>query len=120
MSVIVRHPLSEEDKREALVSLVGARKILAPRERWTKGTAYDGYAYCLTGAMRQAAGMEGGYYAAELVAWDVLGQMGEDVVGLEGWNDSPVRRHEDVLALLDRAIALVHSELSTDCEVASE
>ena len=90
--------------------LTEARKLIA--QGWTQGEykrVVDGVeCYCLSGAIHQAApydnprGLEFAALFLSLRADDFYLSSSSN---LTEWNDAPDRTQEDVLALIDRAIA---------------
>ena len=98
--------------------LTEARKLIA--QGWTQGAFYDGDdgsgCYCLAGAVVTVSIPNLGALDAEACAdspgiralSDCLGRRVYSVYALDRlteWNDTPGRTQEDVLALIDRAIA---------------
>jgi hypothetical protein len=91
-------------------TLAEARKLIA--QGWTQGKCkrvVDGVeCWCLLGAMGQAAP---DYKPRELAFAALFLSLGDDDLYLSSssnlteWNDAPDRTQEDVLALIDRAIA---------------
>jgi hypothetical protein len=95
----------------ALEALIKARAEIAEPARWTQKayrrdatgemcTQADAVCWCAAGAVRQVSG---GYNFASKPALKVL----VSVVGgqVERWNDAPERKHAEVLAAFDTAIA---------------
>lgn len=100
-----------------LTILRAARELLSDEKRWCRGAyardaagnMWNGRkrnqpeSWCLIGAVMKCAPRDdGGTQAAEAAQLCL-----SDIVGdsLAHWNDNPVRRHSDVIALLDEAIA---------------
>ena len=91
-------------------TLAEARKLIA--QGWTQGKnkrVVNGVeCYCLAGGIRQAAP---DYKLRVLTFADLFCALGDDDLYLSSssnlteWNDAPDRTQEDVLALIDRAIA---------------
>ena len=99
-------------------TLAEARKLIA--QGWTQGTFRNGergkHCYCLAGAVVTVNIPNLGALDAEAYAdspgigalSDCLGRRVYSVYALDRlteWNDAPDRTQEDVLALIDRAIA---------------
>ena len=86
----------------AVAVLREARELLA--KGWTQGVAVrqneDGRKFCLTGAI----GVCGGSYDQKQRARTMLGLLVAPLL-IEAWNDVPGRTQEEVLALVDTAIA---------------
>jgi hypothetical protein len=90
--------------------LTEARKLIA--QGWTQGKnkrVVNGVeCYCLSAAIRQASP---DYKPRELAFSALFYALGDDDLYLSSssnlteWNDAPDRTQEDVLALIDRAIA---------------
>ena len=100
-------------------TLTRARALLAPEGVWMQGEGSEGAhgvpceptdhrarRWCLTAALERAAFETGG--DPRLDAAHAGGELRFHLPGIEdcaSWNDAPGRTHEDVLQLLDRAIA---------------
>ena len=110
---------------QTLADLRAVRALLARPEAWTKGAdarnmfgarthagCGDACAWSLSGAMGfvedscdlDPQDFEGRADRGDRLTRSVCAAMGHD--GLVEWNDAADRTHADVLALLDRAIAL--------------
>lgn len=99
---------------KTLTILKRARKLLSNPKRWCQGKfAKDGYGngcsvdderayqFCAAGAVEKAAGgvVEDFHEAAEALSRCVRGG------SVIGFNDAPRRKHEQILAAFDKAIA---------------
>lgn len=101
-------------KRDMVRALKKARKLIAKKEKWTKGSYHDysNGAFCAIGALREADG-PGEYAAYKALGFAVTSlhpktaaarsaQDPESVVIT--FNDRKKTKHEDVLAIFDFAI----------------
>jgi hypothetical protein len=108
---------------ETLEILQKARALLEQPEGWTRGvlardslgrsapvTSDDACSFCMNGAIIRAAGGFGD------AAWLRACRAVEKAAGGDniGFNDNPRRKHADVLAAFDRAIAALSSAPSTE------
>ena len=108
--------------------LIRARKLLDDPEHWCQGIFRQDKSFCLAGAVIAEASIEGHDYRWPVRHSDSIGDMFQDdlvyaarwvlsvVIGTEmnvpymtvrhiqGWNDNPKRKHEEVLEALDKAI----------------
>lgn len=90
--------------------LLDARAFLSDEKRWTKGSFWRGDACCLKGFMTISGNYNSKAYALLSEAlpdhfkWDSeLARLYDPIVR---FNDHPSTTHADVLAVLDKAIAL--------------
>lgn len=94
-----------------------ARTLLAERDVWTQDAyardvagrivdsqSADAVRFCCSGALYTTEHPLQGSVAARAVVSRVIGH------DLEVWNDAPGRKHKEVIAAFDRAIALAKSE----------
>ena len=95
---------------ESLQKLDAVIDLLGSADRWCKGAlrSHDGR-YCIRGAIRAVSG-------AELLEPAILRALGQ-VVGrrfrrIEAFNDHPNTRHDEVLAVLNRARRNLEAESS--------
>ena len=95
---------------ESLQKLDAVIDLLGSADRWCKGAlrSHDGR-YCIRGAIRAVSG-------AELLEPAILQALGQ-VVGrrfrrIEAFNDHPNTRHDEVLAVLNRARRNLEAESS--------
>jgi hypothetical protein len=94
------------------------RELLSAPERWTKeafardspgelagAQGRDAVCWCLDGAlMRSVGGTPGRSAVLQLLS------RAAQIDNIWTWNDAPERTHAEVLAVLDKAIALAESE----------
>jgi hypothetical protein len=115
--------MSHELPRTVRTILIGASQIIRTRG-WCRGKLLDERgAVCLLGAIfeagtgRSAAMFYGGHEQCDEVtnaAWEIVedlinarfGEIGESRLAVPGWNDQPSRTVEDVLKILDDAVAI--------------
>ena len=115
--------MSYELPRTTQTILIGAAHIITTRG-WCRGTLLDEHgAVCLLGAIfesatgRSAATFYGAHEQCDALthaAWDVIEDLinarfreaGEPRLTIPGWNDQPSRTVEDVLEILDDALAI--------------
>ena len=97
-------------------TLIAARALIAEPGRWTQGatarraadntstgaSSPDSARWCMRGAIQAA---NRGTWINENAAVERLCDVLGDPESLADWNDAPERRHEDVLAAFDKAIA---------------
>lgn len=90
-----------------------ARRILMGPGVWCRGGSYEGglppspVRRCLFEAIKQAAGfdVESDMYALRRLPETERTTLGADIACITSWNDREGRRFEDVLDVLEQAIA---------------
>ena len=92
-------------------TLQRAREII-DEQGWAQGTYRNHRGYCVLGALAQASWQQTALMIpAKDLVWDTIQeQYPRDptkirvYVGIAGWNDSPGRTKDEVLAVLDKTI----------------
>lgn len=106
--------------------IAAARGYLSTPAKWCKGESMrynfnvDGYQYCIVGALRETTYGSSMKYDAAYMAFCAANP---EIEGhIPRWNDSPERKHNEVLAAFDKAIAYCQVRAEADapeyCEVA--
>lgn len=102
-------------KLESLNVLEAARMLLDSEHNWTKGCWHDGEGtphecHCAGGATGAMVGLPS-FHMGALKELEKQLQINKFGVCVPAWNDSPGRKHSDVLKLFDDAIERVCIEL---------
>ena len=86
---------------DVTLRLIDARQKL--QDGWCQGLYKRGDSYCMLGAVGfltgPAAPANVSYLALDYIAKEI------DTTSVSGWNDDPDRKHEEVLSVMDQAIA---------------
>ena len=120
---------TQEAKRKAVEILRKARALITDKKHWTKGVFRRslieehkpsktwGTAYCVFGAVHQASGVD--YwrecdYAKDLLQAALDRRPRGKAKTVIGYNDSRGTTHAQILALIDKAIALGEENAKTE------
>jgi len=101
--------------------MVLARGLISDPAKWTKGAfartredrvcgvrTVGAVKFCMSGAMGQIGSLHDDLHAEAIkVVMEAMDAQGTDQRFVSNWNDAPERTHEEVLAMFDKAIALV-------------
>lgn len=101
------------------VELTRAKALISDPEKWTKHgfakdeeghpvspIAYNAKCFCTVGALYCVLGSDYGGQSLALQALEAASKDLHNLHSVPRFNDSPVTKHADVLALFDRAIEL--------------
>ena len=114
--------LTKPQTQRALAALTGARDLLSHRAGWIQSLPSNGYGgYCLTGALAASTPDADAERHAREVLWQAIRRRHPRTRAyrVQSWNDSPSRKHGEVLQALDDAIALMR-EQHANCKVVPE
>lgn len=98
--------MSEVSIKETLIK---TRELLAQPSNWQQQGYGKESCFCLVGAIGAALGeppvtlFDHPILAALVIAGEIEGKHDADIL-VFNWNDEPDRKHDDILALLDKAI----------------
>lgn len=85
---------------DTLTILIEARKLIESPKHWCQGKLHYGGAHCSIGAIDRVT--HGAYFGSPAIV-ALVTAIGFPLISV--WNDHPRRKHSEVLAAFDKAIA---------------